>query len=116
MSYDASKYHQSLGADLNWLAYDLDGCLAEAIYPTPGIGEPIFETVAHLRMQKEYFGRKICIWTSRPWADYKPIKEWCADHNVPVDMIVCGKLLARTYYDDRAEFLPWINHPDEEVE
>jgi hypothetical protein len=40
--------------------------------------------------------------TARPWTDYEAIEAWCAHHNIPHRRIVCGKILAAAYVDDRA--------------
>jgi len=97
--------------DLMWAAVDLDGTLAEGIWtpdnPTSEIGYPIWENV-HKARDLEAAGYKIIIHTSRSWTDYQNIKGWCNHYNVPCRRIVCGKLLAKVYIDDRGV------HADEE--
>lgn len=85
----------------------MDGCLAEFIWPTPGIGVPIPKTVKWVKAQVLQ-GRKIIIHTSRSWADYEAIERWLKDYDIPYTLIVCGKLLAATYLDDRNTGAPWL--------
>lgn len=93
-------------ADLRWLAVDLDGTLSTPEWPTgnyPGwpLGEPIRENVLKLGAAV-LRGWKIVIHTARPWSDYEMIEKWLRAHEIPFDKIVCGKLLAAAYIDDRA--------------
>lgn len=89
---------------LNWAAVDLDGTLAESVWtpenPHGGIGEPIMANVGKVH-QLVFWGYKIHIHTSRPWADYELIEAWLRHHEIPFHGISCGKLLARIYIDDR---------------
>jgi hypothetical protein len=91
-------------ADLRWVAIDLDGTLADSLWtpdnPTSHIGYPIWENVRKAR-EVEAAGYKIVIHTSRGWTDYENIEGWCNHYNVPYRRIVCGKLLAVLYIDDR---------------
>lgn len=96
---------------LLWLAVDLDGTLC---WPTwkPGqtrsvVGDPIPENVDKLCDAVDA-GYKVMIHTSRPWSDYELIKAWLKEHNIPHKGIVCGKILAHRYIDDKA-----INARDE---
>jgi hypothetical protein len=97
--------------DLLWAAIDLDGCLAEGIWtpdnPTSHIGYPIWRNV-HKARDLEAAGYKNVIHTSRGWNDYENIEGWLNFYNVPFRRIVCGKLLAAIYIDDRAR------HSDDE--
>lgn len=90
--------------DLLWLAVDLDGTLAEPLWtpenPTKAIGDPIRLNVVKLR-EAVARGYKVVIHTSRPWTDYEAIEAWCELHSIPARSIVCGKLLAALYIDDR---------------
>lgn len=105
--YDPSEYRSRLTADLLWYAVDLDGTLAEDIWPEDGIGQPIDPAVDFcFRIKAD--GYKIAIWTSRPWADYEAIERWLDDHQIPWNKIVCGKLLAKVYVDDRAIKPEWV--------
>lgn len=92
-------------ADLLWAAVDLDGCLAEGIWtpdnPTSKIGYPIWQNV-HKARDLEAAGYKIIIHTARGWTDYENIEGWCNHYHVPFRRIVCGKILAAIYIDDRA--------------
>lgn len=86
--------------ELLWLAVDLDGTLAESVWPDPGIGDPIRLNVVKLK-EAVRAGWKVTIHTSRPWSDYELIESWLNHHEVPFHRIVCGKLLAAAYLDDR---------------
>jgi len=46
-------------------------------------------------------GLKIIIHTARPWSDYELVENFLNKHEIPFRRIVCGKLLARFYIDDR---------------
>lgn len=87
--------------ELIWAAVDLDGTLAESVWPQTTIGNPIWRNVdkaAELRVN----GLKIVIHTARGWEDYEMIESWLDFYHVPYDKIVCAKLLARVYVDDKA--------------
>lgn len=85
---------------LHWAAVDLDGTLAESVWPDPGIGAPISENVAKVR-QLAKGGYKVVIHTSRGWSDCEMIEGWLVAHNVPFHRVECGKVLAAIYVDDR---------------
>ena len=91
--------------NLLWLAVDFDGTLAEAA-PGPDengvwpIGEPITGNIEKARDAIRR-GWKVVIHTSRPWAEYEMVEQWMNIHDVPFNKIVCGKLLAVRYIDDR---------------
>lgn len=90
---------------LKWAAVDLDGTLAEGIWtpedPTSDIGPPIKANV-HKLIRLVSNGWKIYIHTSRPWHDYERIETWLTFWGIPYNGIICGKLLAGIYVDDRA--------------
>jgi len=44
----------------------------------------------------------IVVYTARDWSDYYPIYRWLRDKRVPFNYLVCGKLKADVYLDDRA--------------
>lgn len=91
--------------DLLWIGVDLDGTLAEPLWttenPTPAIGAPIKRNVVKLK-EAVRKGYKPVIHTSRPWTDYEAIEAWLIANEIPFRGIVCGKLLAALYVDDRA--------------
>jgi hypothetical protein len=91
--------------DLKWLAVDLDGTLAEPTWtpvnPTRAIGEPINRNVLKL-WEAVKAGYKIIIHTARPWTDYELIESWLMVYGIQFDRIICGKLLALAYIDDKA--------------
>lgn len=90
---------------LKWAAVDLDGTLAQGLWtpddPTSEIGPPIPANVEKLR-QLVNLGFKVVIHTSRPWNDYEAIEAWLVFYQLPFHHIICGKLLADRYIDDRA--------------
>ena len=97
---------------LIWAAIDLDGTLAESVWPDPGIGDPIKDNVEKL-VQLYDEGYKVIIHTSRSWEAYELIESWLAHHDLLkyVSRIVCGKVLAAVYVDDRAvhaEDIDWM--------
>ena len=103
---------------LKWLAVDLDGTLAKTVTDKNGnhvdaIGSPIWRNLAKLETAKQD-GWSIVLHTSRPWADYERIEHWAKHYGVRYDRIVCGKLLAHRYIDDRAVHeseLEWVPQP-----
>ena len=101
--YEFEKPNRA-NSELLWMAIDLDGTLAEGIWtpenPTAAIGHPIWPNVAKcIKLASKGF--KIVIHTSRGWTDYERIEEWAKHWEIPCSHIVCGKLLARAYIDDR---------------
>lgn len=91
--------------DLLWYAIDLDKTLATGTWsidnPHSIPGPPIQENVEKLKdvIRRGY---KVAIHTSRGWADYELIEKWMNHYDIPFDKIICGKLLAFRYVDDRA--------------
>lgn len=86
---------------LKWLAIDFDNCIAHnSGYPDFIPSEPLPFCVDALNEIVKN-GYKIIIHTARPWADYDNIEKWCNTHHIPFRRIVCGKLLAKYYIDDR---------------
>lgn len=83
------------------IAVDFDGTLAVSVWPDPGIGAPIRRNIVKVR-ELYRAGYQIVIHTARPHTDSLDLSLWLMDHNVPFDRIVCDKLLARLYVDDRA--------------
>jgi len=86
--------------DLLWIGVDLDGTLAESVYPEEGIGKPIKVNWVklHEAVRKGY---KIIIHSSRPWSDYEMVEAWLKLHRVPYREIQLGKPLYAAYIDDR---------------
>lgn len=99
-------------AELKWCAVDLDGTIARGVWtpdnPTSLVGDPISHNVVKLR-DLHARGWKIAIHTARPWNDYEAIESWVERWSIPVDRIICGKLLAAAYIDDQAIH---AEHPD----
>lgn len=87
--------------DLRWLAVDFDGTLARNDgAPNFRLSEPIYPNIEKLD-DAAHRGWKIVIHTARPWSDYELIEWWLNLFRVPFNRIVCGKLLAAAYIDDR---------------
>lgn len=96
---------------LIWYAVDLDGTLAEDVWPNPGVGAPIEANVAKLRQVVDA-GFKVIVHTARSWEAYETIEAWLNHHEIPWHRIVCGKLLAVKYVDDRgvsADMDSWLD-------
>lgn len=91
--------------NLVWLAVDFDGTIAQSQWspdnPSAECGTPIWDNVAKA-MEARDNGWKIVIHTSRAWTDYEVIEAWLRHYGIHFDKIVCGKLLAHRYIDDRA--------------
>ena len=86
--------------ELKWLAIDLDKTIAVSNYPNFKLQEPIKgakESIDKLVAK----GWKIIIHTARPWSDYDIIEKWLNKYEIPHRRIVCGKLFAKYYIDDR---------------
>ena len=90
--------------ELTWAAVDFDGTLAYSTWsienPNAAPGQPIRENVVKLNQLIDA-GYKIVIHTSRSWADVAVLEHWFEHYSIHYDQIVCGKLLARVYVDDR---------------
>ncbi len=89
---------------LKWHAVDLDGCLADTSLDKLDLDqakpkEPMLRIVRSL----DKAGYKIVIHTARHWGDYIKIEQWLNKWDIPYRDIVCGKLLAGWYWDDRAK-------------
>lgn len=99
------KYAESISLGipndkLKWIGVDLDGTLAQFIWPKPGIGEPMPGAVEAMQKIHES-GDKIIIYTSRSWGEYCAIEDWCNDHKIPFSRISCGKPLFKYVIDDK---------------
>jgi len=88
--------------ELKWLAVDFDETLAKnSGYPDFTPGEPVEGAVEAMKKLNN-LGWKIIIHTARHWSDYSGIENWLNFYKIPFRRIVCGKLMARYYIDDRA--------------
>ena len=95
------------GSGLVAIVFDIDGTLAEATWPRPGLGAPIAKGIEALL---DYFtqGYEIILHTSRPASHVPMIRDWLRAHglaNVVYD-IVTGKPRGIAYIDDRAITFP----------
>lgn len=99
--YEPDRYVTRLGDETKWYAIDFDGTIASSVWKTSrGIGEPMMGNVDKL-WELRRKGKKIVIYTARPWFDYEAIERWMNDHAIPFDKIICGKLLVHRYIDDK---------------
>ena len=85
---------------MRWIGVDWDGVVvynsgAPNFVPTMNVPGAV-DSLKRL----DSMGYKIIIYTSRPWADYKPIEEWCTEHDIPARRIICGKPLFLKMIDD----------------
>jgi hypothetical protein len=95
--------------ELRWVCVDFDNTLAHAVWPAPGIGDPIWPNVTKLRETVEA-GYTPVIHTARAWQAHTEIAQWLRHHRIEEAMgvepgsvqILCGKPLAALYIDDRA--------------
>lgn len=93
--------------NLQWLGVDLDNTLAESSwYPgqaQPTVGKPIYENVEKLKKAlAQDTNLRVVIHTARAWTEYELVEAWLTANNIPFKAIICGKLLAKSYIDDRA--------------
>lgn len=86
--------------------FDLDGVLAESVWPSRDIGRPIPQGVEMLRHYASK-GFSVTIWTARPGRDIEKIWEWVMSLSLPVEKIVCDKPQAALYVDDKAYRPEW---------
>lgn len=103
MIYNPDKYISNLGSVLKWKYIDLDGTIAESVWPeSKGIGKPIPAQILKCE-ELVRAGKKLFVWTSRPWTDFEAIDRWLEDHGIRhmFKGIICGKPLAEHYIDDR---------------
>ncbi|MEK7129127.1 MAG: hypothetical protein AAB858_02130 [Patescibacteria group bacterium] len=95
-----AKEYKIKEKELRWLGIDLDNCVAHSNYPDYKLLKPITGAKGALkRLEKD--GWKIIIHTSRGWAEYDTIEKWLTKNKIPFRRIVCGKLFAKYYIDDR---------------
>jgi phosphoglycolate phosphatase-like HAD superfamily hydrolase len=88
-------------AQLRWLGIDLDKTVAQnSSYPDFELLDPV-DGAKDALTKLEADGWKIIIHTSRHWQDYELIESWLLKHQIPFRRIVCGKLFAKYYVDDR---------------
>jgi phosphoglycolate phosphatase-like HAD superfamily hydrolase len=86
---------------LLWVSVDFDQTIADNTgYPDFIPTKPLDGVKENLE-KLEAGGYKIIIFTARPWADYANIEKFMEEHSLPFRRIVCGKLLAKYYIDDR---------------
>lgn len=91
-------------SDIKHIAIDWDGTMVQSIWPERGIGDWVPGALIKLEEVIDA-GWYPIIHTARAWYDYEPIKAKLEGYGLIVGQdigIVCGKLLAVAYVDDRA--------------
>ena len=88
--------------ELRWIAIDLDKTIAQnSPHPDYDLLEPIDGAWEALN-ELSHKGFNIAIHTARSWHDYDMIRDWLDRYDFNYDQIVCGKVFAKYYIDDRA--------------
>lgn len=87
--------------DLLWYAIDFDGTIVDTKGPDYAPVKGPRPRVHDKLNEIHFMGYKIIIHTARPWADYEIIESYMHLWKLPFDRIVCGKILAKKYIDDR---------------
>lgn len=95
--------------NLIWAAVDLDGTLAEGVWtpdnPTSEIGPmkvyPSGKSARDLVDELYEAGYKVVVHTARGYTDYENIERWLRHNRIRFRHIICGKVLAAVYIDDR---------------
>jgi hypothetical protein len=95
--------------NLIWAAVDLDGTLAEGVWtpdnPTSEIGPmkvyPSGKSARDLVDELYEAGYKVVVHTARGYTDYENIERWLRHNKIRFRHIICGKVLAAVYIDDR---------------
>lgn len=88
------------------IAFDLDGTLAKVNPDKEGgeIGEVIHPNIdLAIRWMQE--GNLVFIFTARGWWEYVDIRAWMEKNGLKDAILVCGKLHADIYFDDRGRQL-----------
>lgn len=87
---------------VNTVCVDLDGTLAEDVWPSAEIGEPIEKGIEMLKHYRS-LGYAIVIYTARPKSHEQSIWGWLYEHELEnyVYDVQTGKPLACLYIDDR---------------
>lgn len=97
---------------LIWIAVDFDGTIATSSWSADNPNALPGDVLPEVREKLEAIhtvGKKIVVHTSRGYADYEIIESYMNHHRLPFDKIICGKLLAEKYIDDRNSDIngPW---------
>src|SRR5215217_224066 len=95
-------------SELKWLAVDFDDSICQSNWsvdnPTARPGAPIKSSVEQIH-RCIGLGWKIAVHTARPWSEYEIVESWMDFHKIPFTRIICGKVLAFSYLDDRAKYI-----------
>jgi ribonucleotide monophosphatase NagD (HAD superfamily) len=85
------------------VAFDFDGVLAEATWPSPGIGKPV---PAAAEAVKHYYdaGCEIVVMTARPDEHLPRVRTWIRKNGLDryIYEVTNRKVVACLYFDDRA--------------
>lgn len=81
---------------------DLDGVLAENIWPNPGIGRPLDGAQEAVRQLRQEHGKKVVVYTARASYEVTAIWRWLFDNGIRVDDVKTGKESGHFYIGDEA--------------
>jgi hydroxymethylpyrimidine pyrophosphatase-like HAD family hydrolase len=99
-----SKKYYLTKKETKWVLVDFDG----TIHPYDkkdkkySIKNPPMKGAKETLEKIEKLGYKICIYTARPWSDYKPIEGYLLHYQIPFSRIFCGKVFGVLLIDDKA--------------
>jgi hypothetical protein len=100
-----SEFYLIPRKNLLWIAVDLDGTLCWPTWKPQQLRSTIGDLIPGAREKIEELvetGYKPFIHTARPWTDYEMIEAWLQEEELPITRIICGKVLAACYVDDKA--------------
>lgn len=107
MTQLASEYPNPDRGQYGSIIFDLDGVLAEKVWPERDrIGALIPEGAEMLRYYAAQ-GFSIIVWTARRKVDETMIWSWLLANGLPVDRVVTEKPTGALYVDDRAFKPEW---------
>ena len=87
---------------LLWELIDLDDTIANnSGYPDYELTTPI-EDAKWAMEQITNAGRKVILFTARPWGEHETIESWLNKYEIPFRRIICAKTLGRHIIDNSA--------------
>ena len=88
--------------NLKWIAWDLDGTLADTKDPDYKLEDaPVIKKNVKILKEQVKAGYKVFIFTARHWDDVIIIEKWLKKHRIPFKGIWCGKPLVKEVWDDK---------------
>lgn len=84
------------------IVVDLDGTICEEL-PTfeRYAARPLPDAKRRLEALR-LAGYRILVYTARSWPEYQMTYDWLRDHEMPFDLLICGKPVAYRWVDDRS--------------